>query len=624
MNNVIIGTAGHVDHGKTSLIKALTGVDTDRLIEEKKRGITIELGFAHLELDDGTKLGIVDVPGHEKFIKNMLAGAGGIDIALLIVAANEGVSLQTREHFDILKLLDIKKGIIVITKCDTVESDFIELVKSDISELVSGSFLEFSQIIETSAYKGIGIDELKVAIKELVKGSEKDLSLPFRIPIDRIFSVDGFGTVITGTLIEGKIKKGDNFCIYPKGLSGKVRNIQVHDTDSEEAFSGQRVAINLSGVRKEELSRGDVVAKPNSIENTYIVDVKLNLTDTKRTIKNGSRLHLYHGAKAILCKVILLDRDELKNQESCYAQLRLEEKVALKYRDRYIVRFYSPLETVGGGIILNPLAKKRIKGTQGLEIMENGNDYDVVENIINEKSFKYPEISKIETIANMPSEKFNKAFNKLKLDKKIVIFVENFVISKKFLIKIGQNSSEVLKDFHEKNPFKKGMNIEEYKTKVLNNMPENLLQYGINALIEENIIILKGSDVSDPKFKVKFNDGHIKIANQIEKTYLDAGFIVPNRDDVLKMFKDKSTNSIMSALISDGTLVLIDKQIMFHREYYEKAIQIVKDSIIKNGKITLGEFRDMILASRKYAVLLLEHFDQKKITKKVDDYRILL
>jgi len=614
-NNVIIGTAGHVDHGKTSLIKALTGIDTDRLIEEKKRGITIQLGFAHLDFDDGTKVGIVDVPGHEKFIKNMLAGAGGIDIALLIVAANEGVSMQTREHFDILKLLGIKKGIIVITKCDTVEPDFIELVKSDIEELVLSSFLEGSQIIETSVFKNSGISELKSAIKELIKDFKKDTNIPFRMPIDRIFSVDGFGTVVTGTLVDGKVKKSDNFCIYPSELTGKVRNIQVHDNDVEEAFAGQRVAINLSGVKKEDLQRGDVLAKPESMENTYIVDVKITLTDTERVIKNGSRLHFYHGSKDCLCKVVLFDKSELKGEESCYAQLRLEEKVALKYGDRYIVRFYSPLETVGGGIVLNPLAKKRISGTNRLEVMENGENIEVVKAIITERSsLSPPTIQKIEMLANMPQNEFEIALNKLKADKKIIILDENHVVSYEFLLKIGKNSSNILSEFHKNNPFKKGMNIEEYKSRI---------NFSIEPLIEENIIVVKDGLVKDPNFKVKFNDGHIKIAEQIERMYLSAGFIVPNKDDVLKMFKDKNAPNILSALITEGRLVLIDKQIMFHKEYYEKALQIVRETINKNGQITLGEFRDIIEASRKYAVLLLEHFDQKRITKKIDDARVL-
>ena len=614
-NNVIIGTAGHVDHGKTSLIKALTGIDTDRLIEEKKRGITIQLGFAHLDFDDGTKVGIVDVPGHEKFIKNMLAGAGGIDIALLIVAANEGVSMQTREHFDILKLLGIKKGIIVITKCDTVEPDFIELVKSDIDELVLSSFLEGSQIIETSVFKNSGISELKSAIKELIKDFKKDTNIPFRMPIDRIFSVDGFGTVVTGTLVDGKVKKSDNFCIYPSELTGKVRNIQVHDNDVEEAFAGQRVAINLSGVKKEDLQRGDVLAKPESMENTYIVDVKITLTDTERVIKNGSRLHFYHGSKDCLCKVVLFDKSELKGEESCYAQLRLEEKVALKYGDRYIVRFYSPLETVGGGIVLNPLAKKRISGTNRLEVMENGENIEVVKAIITERSsLSPPTIQKIEMLANMPQNEFEIVLNKLKADKKIIILDENHVVSYEFLLKIGKNSSNILSEFHKNNPFKKGMNIEEYKSRI---------NFSIEPLIEENIIVVKDGLVKDPNFKVKFNDGHIKIAEQIERMYLSAGFIVPNKDDVLKMFKDKNAPNILSALITEGRLVLIDKQIMFHKEYYEKALQIVRETINKNGQITLGEFRDIIEASRKYAVLLLEHFDQKRITKKIDDARVL-
>ncbi|MBQ2911755.1 MAG: selenocysteine-specific translation elongation factor, partial [Clostridia bacterium] len=351
-NNIIIGTAGHVDHGKTSLIKALTGIETDRLREEKKRGITIELGFAYIDLPQGLRAGIIDVPGHEKFIKNMLAGAGGIDIALLIVAADEGVMPQTEEHLEILSLLDIRKGVIALTKTDMVDEEWLEMMKEEVAEKMHGTFMEDAKIIPVSSYTGDGIPELQAELAKLAGECEpKNETIPFRIPVDRVFSVDGFGTVITGTLIEGVVKEGDTVTIYPDKIESKVRGIQVHSQPVKQAYPGQRVAVNLAGVHKSELERGDIIAAQDSMDTSMMLDALLKVTaDTERHIKNGSRLHFYHGSREILCKVVLLDKDELIKGEQAYAQIRLEENVSLKAGDRFVVRFYSPLETVGGGV----------------------------------------------------------------------------------------------------------------------------------------------------------------------------------------------------------------------------------------------------------------------------------
>ena len=341
MKHVIIGTAGHVDHGKTLLVKALTGIDTDRLVEEKKRGITIELGFAHLDFDDGTQAGIVDVPGHEKFIKNMLAGAGGIDLAMLVVAADEGFMPQTVEHLGILQLLGIREGVVVITKTDMVDGEWVEMVKEDVKEQVRGTFLEGKPIYPVSAYTGEGIRELREALKALVaQVQEKSLRTPFRLPIDRVFSVDGFGTVVTGTLIEGAVTVGDDAAIMPDGLECRVRNLQVHGSDVKTAYAGQRVAMNLAGVKKTDITRGDTIAKPGSMRVSLMLDVRLqNLKNSQRTIVNGSQVHLYHGSAVRLAKVVLLEQDALQPGESAYAQLRMTEEIATRQGDRFVIRF---------------------------------------------------------------------------------------------------------------------------------------------------------------------------------------------------------------------------------------------------------------------------------------------
>ena len=382
MKHVIIGTAGHVDHGKTLLVKALTGIDTDRLVEEKKRGITIELGFAHLDFDDGTQAGIVDVPGHEKFIKNMLAGAGGIDLAMLVVAADEGFMPQTVEHLGILQLLGIREGVVVITKTDMVDGEWVEMVKEDVKEQVRGTFLEGKPIYPVSAYTGEGIRELREALKALVaQVQEKSLRTPFRLPIDRVFSVDGFGTVVTGTLIEGAVTVGDDAAIMPDGLECRVRNLQVHGSDVKTAYAGQRVAMNLAGVKKTDITRGDTIAKPGSMRVSLMLDVRLqNLKNSQRTIVNGSQVHLYHGSAVRLAKVVLLERDALQPGESAYAQLRMTEEIATRQGDRFVIRFYSPLETIGGGVILDdhPYRHKRndAQVLRMLAVKESGSDDD--------------------------------------------------------------------------------------------------------------------------------------------------------------------------------------------------------------------------------------------------------
>ena len=366
MKHVIIGTAGHVDHGKTLLVKALTGIDTDRLTEEKKRGITIELGFAHLDFDDGSQAGIVDVPGHEKFIKNMLAGAGGIDLAMLVVAADEGFMPQTVEHLGILSLLGIRDGLVVLTKCDMVDPEWVEMVREDVKAQTAGTFLEGKPVHAVSARTGEGLPELKKNLRELVRqASEKNLRIPFRLPIDRVFSVEGFGTVVTGTLIEGALAVGDMAEVLPTGFQARVRNLQVHGKDVPAAYAGQRVAVNLAGTKKSDLARGDTIAKPGSVRKSLMLDVKLqNLKNSQRTILSGSQLHLYHGSSVRLCKVVLLDRDALQPGESCFAQLRMTEDLAAKCGDRFVVRFYSPLETIGGGIVLDDCPVRHRRGDQ--------------------------------------------------------------------------------------------------------------------------------------------------------------------------------------------------------------------------------------------------------------------
>ena len=386
MKNIIIGTAGHIDHGKTTLIRALTGRNTDRWEEEQRRGITIDLGFTYFDLKNGDRVGIIDVPGHERFINNMVAGVVGMDLVMLVVAADEGIMPQTREHMDILGQLGIEKSILVLNKCDLVEEDWIELVEEEIKEELEGTFLENAPIVEVSAATGKGIPELIQVIEKLTAEEvvEKDVNTIPRLPIDRVFSLSGFGTIITGTLLAGTISKEDNLQVYPIGKECKIRNIQVHGQDVEKCYAGQRVAINLSNVKKSELRRGCVLAPPNNMKNTTLLDVKLNvLPSSMRVLTNHTRLHLFTGTSEILCRAVLLDKEEIGPDESGFVQLRLEEEIALRRGDKFVVRFYSPMETIGGGVVLEPNPKKKKRFDQNaieeLKRKESGSSEDVIE-----------------------------------------------------------------------------------------------------------------------------------------------------------------------------------------------------------------------------------------------------
>ena len=385
MKNVIIGTAGHVDHGKTQLIKALSGIDTDRLSEEKKRGITIELGFAHIDNDAEYNIGVIDVPGHEKFIKNMLAGIGGVDFVLFVVAADEGIMPQTKEHFEILQALGIDDGIIAITKKDMVDEEWLEMLLEDVKEYFEGSFLEGKPMIAVSSKTGENIDVLKEEILKKCNRESKRREEPelFRLPIDRVFSMQGFGTVVTGTLVDGVLRLNDEIAVYPDDIPAKVRGIQTYGSDTDEAVAGQRTAVNLSGVKKENVLRGSVLAASGAVTVTNMLDVEMSVFNSSdRQILNNSRVHLYTGSKEVLAKVIIMDRDVMVSGDKAFVQLRLEEPIAVRRGDKFIVRFYSPVITVGGGRVLdaNPEKHKRNRDDvlADFEILAAGNIGDII------------------------------------------------------------------------------------------------------------------------------------------------------------------------------------------------------------------------------------------------------
>lgn len=627
MKNIIIGTAGHVDHGKTALIKALTGIETDRIKEEKKRGITIELGFAYLDLPDGEKAGIIDVPGHEKFVKNMLAGAGGIDLALLVIAADEGFMPQTREHLGILSLLNIPEGIIVITKKDMVDEDWLEVVCEDIRNEVKGTFLENAQMIAVSSYTGEGIEELRQAIFQLIdqKTQIKNLDIPFRIPIDRIFSVEGFGTVITGTLIEGKMKVGDPVTIYPSRLESRIRNLQVHSHDVEEAYAGQRVAVNLAGLKKTDLNKGDVVAAPNSMHTTMMIDIKLTvLKDCEREILNATRLHLYHGARDVLCKIVLLDRDSISAGESCYAQLRLEEEIAVKTGDRFVLRFYSPLETIGGGVVLdsNPFKHKRNdpQVLESLNIKENGSDKEKISAALKDYSSRFETLDFLQVQTAIPKEQFDQQIQKLIKDKIAFRISDNVVIHVDYLNHLKDVAVKMLTAYHAENPLRDGMKRDEFRGKFIKYEDMSVVDKITDSLANRKVLKIVNGCVALYDFEAQTDNNQ----ELIEKAFYEGGFSPESPDQIAARFpKIKNFKAVLEALVNSGKLVRVEDKILLHVDYYNKALEMAKEHIAKNGQITLAEMRDLMGASRKFAVAVLEYWDRRNITKKVGDARVL-
>ena len=625
MKNIIIGTAGHVDHGKTALIKALTGIETDRIKEEKKRGITIELGFAYLDLPDGEKAGIIDVPGHEKFVKNMLAGAGGIDLALLVVAADEGFMPQTREHLGILSLLNISEGIIVVTKKDMVDEDWLEIVCDEVRQEVQGTFLENAQIIPVSSYTGEGIEQLRQAIFTMIdqKTQIKNLDVPFRIPVDRIFSVEGFGTVITGTLIEGTMKVGDPVTVYPSRIESRIRNLQIHSQDVQEAYAGQRVAVNLAGLKKTDLNKGDVIAVPDSMHTTMMIDIHLTvLKDCDREIRNATLLHLYHGARDILCKIVLLDRDSVGAGENCYAQLRLEEEIAVKTGDRFVLRFYSPVETIGGGVILdsNPFKHKRNDAAvlESLKLKEGGSDREKISAALRDYSARFETLDFLQIQTGIPKEQFEQQINKLIKDKVAFRVSDNVVIHTDYLNRLKDSAVKLLESYHKENPLREGMKKDEFRNKLIKYEDISVVDKITDSLVNRKVLKYVNNCVALADFEVQQDNNQ----QEIENAFLQGGFSPESPDQIAARFpKVKNFKQVLESLVNTGKLVRVEEKILLHADYYNKALTLAKEHVDQNGQITLAEMRDLMGASRKFAVAVLEYWDKRGITKKVGDAR---
>ena len=626
MKNVILGTAGHIDHGKTTLIKALTGRETDNLKEEKQRGISINLGFTYFDLPSKKRVGIVDVPGHEKFIKNMLAGACGIDIVLLVIAADEGVMPQTIEHLDILNYLDVKKGIIVLTKCDLVDEEFIELVKDDVREKTKGLFIEGAPIVEVNSVSRRGLDELVQKIDEISEDiEEKKTDAPSRMSIDRVFSLKGFGTIVTGTLIEGKISVDDEMTIYPSEKKVKVRNLQVHGCDVKTAYAGQRTAINLSNIKVSEIQRGDVIAQTGSVEESMMIDVNISLVEhCKKSLKHWDRIRIFHGTKQILCRIVPLNEDEIQYGESGYAQLRLEEKIVAKKGDRFIIRSYSPMDTIGGGVIIDTAPKKHKiydeSVIEALKIKEKGELKDILEEYLKLNLSNYITLKELVSYTGEKEEYVKEGLNAL-IDENKVFCINKYYLHISHYQKLKERVIDILTKYHKQYRLRNGILKEELRSKVDNSLKVKDMDVILNKMAEEKDIKVQDNLVSNYDFEVEFNQKQLSIKKEIEDKSRKNGLnSLMTKDDICN--KNKFYEEVLEALTGE-TIQKLDDAYYIDKKVYENVKKDLLEYLNKNKEITVAQFRDITKSNRKISIVMLEHFDRNRITKRVEDKRIL-
>lgn len=630
MKHIIIGTAGHIDHGKTTLIKALTGRNTDRLKEEQQRGITIDLGFTWFDLNDGTRCGIIDVPGHEKFINNMVAGVVGMDLVLMVVAADEGIMPQTREHLDILELLGIEKSILVLNKCDLVDEEWADMVEMDAREELSGTIMENAPCVRVSSVTGEGLEELKAIILEMVrdKVEAKDINSIPRLPIDRVFSIPGFGTIVTGTLLSGSITKGETLTVFPVGKSSKVRNIQVHETNQEICEAGQRVALNIPNIRRDEIYRGCVLAPANSMENTTLIDVNLQiLKSSTRTIRNRERFHLFTGTSEILCRAILLDKQELKPGETGLAQLLCEEEIVVKRGDRFVVRFYSPLETSGGGVVLesNPRKKKRFNEgvIDELKRKKSGSLTDVCELNIRAVTDDLVPLKELSKQMSHSVTELKPCLDELVERGALIEFplkkdtwywhADNAFI-------VEQEIARTLKNFYEKYPYRYGIPKAEIHNTFMKKVRLNVFDSCVNYMVSTGTLRIQDEYVCLADFEITKDETFADIEQLLTQQFEEAGYLLLRFSEVdKKQYSDEVVTDVLHILIDEGKMVRVGIELEMYtmKHFMDAAEAKVRKHFETEDLLTIKQVREMFETNRKCAKPIIEYMDVIKVTKKV-------
>ena len=622
MRNIILGTAGHIDHGKSALVKALTGIDPDRLKEEKERGMTIDLGFANLVYPDGLTVGIVDVPGHEKLVRNMLAGAGGIDLVLFVIAADDGIMPQSREHLFICDFLKIQSGIIAIAKADLVEKDWLELVEEDVQNLVKGTFLEGAVIVPVSSKTMFNIDLLKEKIKEVAsKIKPKLISSIFRLPIDRVFTVKGFGTVVTGTVVSGNVSVDDPVEILPSAIKSKVRGLHSHGKPIHTACAGQRVAINLQGVDKDALKRGDAVVVPNRCIPSTMIDAKIELLQNAHVLKNRDVVHLHLGTSESMARIVLYGRNELKAGECCYCQFRLKDPIITLSGDRYIIRRFSPVETIGGGEVYDPSSYKMShkRSVEDLKIFETGILTEKIAVKVKRSGIQGINVSLIDGWVNTDLESIKKAIESIKKEGVIKQF-ENILIHKNTFDFFREIVNRLLQNFHEGNPLKLGIQKEELRSHI--NLKPKLFDQIIAALedviVEKDIVRLLAFNAILSKEDETLKTNILKILN-------NAGFQPLTCEELSQSLRvdQRHLLDMLRLMVNEGSLIRISDSLYITSSIYKRMIDLLKDFSSIKTEMLVSEFREILGTSRKYALPFLEYLDSNKITKRTDDKRFV-
>jgi selenocysteine-specific elongation factor len=630
MKSVIVGTAGHIDHGKSALVKALTGTDPDRLQEEKRRGITIDIGFAHLELPapggEPVRLGFVDVPGHERFVRNMLAGVGGIDLVVLVIAADESIKPQTREHFDICRLLGISRGLTVLTKSDLVDRDTLEVVRLEVEDFLRGSFLEGAPVLPVSAKTGAGLEELKQALAQAAsQAPQRDSSALARLPVDRVFVMKGFGTVVTGTLIAGAIRREQELEVFPGQRRVRVRGVQVHGQAAEQAVAGQRTALNLAGITREELARGMMLAPPNTFRTSSRLHVSLTLLPSARPLKDRARVHLHAYTAETVAEVVLQEGRQLAPGSSGFAQLRTAEPQLLLPGDRFILRQFSPVVTMGGGTVLDP-APLPGKGARAearalLPILARGAAREVLLARVARRGPAGLSLDDAVAETGWPRSRLEAQLPGLKNE---LVRVADVLLSQQAFAQARRQALAAVEEFHRANPLVAGISKEELREK-LGLRPE-VFGAVADALLGEKKIEVAGEQVRAAGRTLVFKDEEAESKRAIEQAFAAAGLKVPALKDVLAGLRvDKArAQKIVTLLLRDRVLVKISDDLVFHRGALEELRRRVSGYKAKSARIGVAEFKDLTGVSRKYAIPLLEYLDRERVTRRVGDQREIL
>lgn len=624
MANIVIGTAGHIDHGKTTLIKALTGIETDTTSEEKKRGMSINLGFAYLDLPNNKRVGIVDVPGHEKFIKNMVAGLPGINLVLLVIDAAEGIMPQTKEHIDILTLLGIREFMLVLTKVDTVDPELKELVVEDIRDQLADTPLADAELIETDAVTGTGIKELLATIQaHSEEVQERSGSGSARLNVDRVFSVKGFGTVVTGTLLDGSVNAGDDLYLYPSQKKTRIRNIQVHETDVKSAQAGQRTALNLANIATDEIQRGDVLSVSETLEDTWMLDVKATcLPEVETGIGLWDRVRLLVGTREVMARTVPLGVDWIGPGEDGFLQLRLEEQVAVKERDRFILRSYSPMHTIAGGEVLDAAPHKhrrfKVEILESLKAKEDGSLDELIADFMVNKKQPFTKEKELQEYLGAEKEEIQPILAEMVAADRVMETKVGYLAQASYQ-KLAEQATEILSSYHKQYRLRFGMPIEEFRSRMRGVLAEKEISTLI-ALLKADLVKEANDRLALQTFDVVFNSYQQAAKEKIEQTLAKNGFTPVKKEDLFGL--DKNAEEVLEALNGD-TVVFLTHEYVLLGTVFDQAVKVIQDTITAHGQMTLGDFRDLTDSSRKSSMLILEYMDKQGITKRVENYRVL-